>query len=159
MATPEDTIIIAIIRGSAQPNISWGGGSQLAVLKYNYLTGNKYIDYIPDDEGLYPVYEIGDFLQSQCQGTTNIVLTFAELSPYFNVEYQFNSPSCGYIAPTCDISISIISKTNCTTPDNNDGSVQVGSSSSYPVNYYLINGPTPSSNSTGIFTDLEPGDY
>lgn len=156
MPLPSGDQIIATFRGSEIPGIIWTHGSDIAVLKYNYQTGERKVEYYADDSNVYPIYKEGDLLQSKCDGTNEIVLLFGLEEPYFYIYYRYNSPNCGYIPPSCDIVISLVAKADCTTPDNNNGGISVLAYSSYNIVSYTLGADT---NTSGTFLGLTPGDY
>lgn len=103
-------------------------------------------------------------VNSLCQPGTTTRYTFRAhaFSPYAYSEKEYDSPYCGGSPPVCDISVSSFTTTNCTTDDNNNGTVNMFAISSFGgITYLLIKeGSTDgTTNTTGFFPDLTPGRY
>jgi hypothetical protein len=97
-----------------------------------------------------------------CGGTTLYRYHSKILSPYGQVEIIPNSPICGYVPPSCDITERNFVVTDQTAIGVNDGTVNLFVTSSFPgIVYYLFNADLSVnlSNTTGYFTGLAPDTY
>lgn len=107
-----------------------------------------------------PGQQIGS---SFCSGFTFVKYLYSNLEPYATPEVETNSPTCGFVDNPCDISFVgepvVIAETEAGA---NDGKISVFAASGYTttITYYLKqDGVTVAENTTGKFTDVEPGDY
>lgn len=102
-------------------------------------------------------------ISSACQsGTFDRYNYFAQASPpYARAEIVHNSPTCGYVPPTCDIYIKTFKITPELDGGNNSATINVFAVSSFePITYRLIKVGYPDvTNTTGYFTGVTPGGY
>lgn len=120
----------------------------LTATEYPYITGQP----------PFPTYAHGDNVGSAiCQGTTLTTYKFAPVNPWAIYFVEYNSPTCGYVPPVCDLALSTLSHTDETNTEANDGTINIfGTSSSLPILYNLIG---VSDNNVGYFTNVAPGTY
>jgi hypothetical protein len=87
--------------------------------------------------------------------TNNVFLDF----PYLKYTTLTNS-FCVVDAPVCDLSLSGVVKVTPASAQNiNDGEIEIIATSSYSIEYSLGNFEYGTGQSSGVFTDLYPGDY
>lgn len=102
----------------------------------------------------------GTIISVKCQGTTQYTYKVKTALSYATVTALENSTYCGYTPPTCDIFEKSFSKTDETNVGANDGTGNMFAVSSFtPITYFLFHPLEIASNTIGLFTGLEPGDY
>lgn len=97
-----------------------------------------------------------------CVGVDQYTYRMSPLSPFATLSILSNAIECGYVRPTCDISIASFSKTDETVTDADNGTANLFCVSTYsPITYFLIRVGvgTIDSNNTGYFTGIAPADY
>lgn len=150
----------------------------MAVTLYSFRTAGNLITVVRDDDYLniinyfttitggpdIPQPPLGVIISSACQpGTFDRYNYFVQPNvPYARFEIQHNSPTCGYVPPTCDIYIKTLKVTPELNSDNDSASINMFAVSSYGDITYFLTCTLPivnDSNTTGLFTNLAPGNY
>lgn len=125
----------------------------------NYIDAFSRFNGLPDTSQPPPDVIISNVCQS---GTTTLYSYFSiTLYPYARAVVTLNSPYCGFVPIPCDIAI----KSLVTTPEsssNDDATVTIfATTSNGEITYGIYEPPYGelTTNTTGIFTGLIPGNY